>query len=190
MSDKNSGFDAERLFKLKDNFGGYQHCPWCRQPLTAKDLDGHQRMVCEANNCGFVFYQNPIPAAGAIIVENDRVLLVKRAHPPRVDWWCIPAGFMEWNEHPTDTAVRELREETGLEVELTSLFGLYTGKDDPRVNAVLILYLAKIVGGTMQASDDALEVRFFSFDEMPEKIAFESHVRALADYRRRFRDNC
>ena len=64
---------------------------------------------------------------------------------------------------------------------------MYSGKDDPRSNAILLLYLADVVGGTMRASDDALEVRFFPFDELPENIAFEAHIRALADYSQRFR---
>jgi len=187
MNQKHENFDEAKLFKRKDNFGGYRFCPWCGEPLEPKQLDGCQRMSCRTNGCGFIFYQNPVPAAGAIIVENDRVLLVKRAHTPKVNWWCIPAGFMEWKEHPSDTAVREIKEETGLDIRLTSFFDVYTGYDDPRVNAVLMLYQAEIVGGAMHASDDALDVRFFPLDKLPDKIAFEAHVRALADFNRRCR---
>jgi 8-oxo-dGTP diphosphatase len=180
-------FDAEKLFQRKAHHCGYRYCPLCGKELVPALIDSHHRLRCADQECGFVFYQNPVPAAGAIIVENDSILLVKRAHPPRIGWWCIPAGFMEWSEHPSQTAVRELKEETGLDVRLTSFFEVYSGQDDPRSNAVLMLYLAEIVGGTMQASDDALEVRFFSFSDLPENIAFESHKRACADYTRRFR---
>jgi ADP-ribose pyrophosphatase YjhB (NUDIX family) len=144
-------------------------------------------MHCADESCGYVFYQNPIPAAGAIIVQDNRILLVKRAHPPRIGWWCLPAGFMEWSEHPEQTAVREVREETGLEIRLTSFFQVYTGVDDPRSNAVLLLYLAEVIGGTLRASDDALDAQYFPFDHLPGQIAFESHSRAFADYTKRFR---
>ena len=187
MSKKHELFDEKKLFDRKAHHCGFQFCPLCGKRLVAAQLDGHRRLHCADDCCGYVFYQNPIPAAGAIIVKDDSILLVKRAHPPRVGWWCIPAGFMEWNEHPEQTAVREVREETGLEIRLTSFFEVYTGIDDPRSNAVLLLYLADVTGGTLQASDDALEVQYFPFNDLPQQIAFESHIRACADYTRRFR---
>jgi ADP-ribose pyrophosphatase YjhB (NUDIX family) len=142
-------------------------------------------MSCAQTDCGFVFYQNPIPAAGALVLKNGELLLVKRAHPPRIGWWCLPAGFMEWKEHPSQTAVRELKEETGLDVSLDELFNVYSGDDDPRTNAVLILYLAHETGGLLEPADDALEAEYFPFDKLPEKIAFFSHKQAIADYMRR-----
>lgn len=180
-------FDAEELFRRKDHYSGYRFCPLCGSALEERDIDGARRLVCAGKDCDFVFYHNPVPAAGAVIVRDDKILLVKRAHPPKVGWWCIPAGFMEWNEHPSQTAIRELHEETGLHVKPTSLFDVYSGRDDPRSNAVLILYHAEVIGGKLRASDDALEVAFFSFDDLPENIAFEAHVQALADYQERFR---
>jgi 8-oxo-dGTP diphosphatase len=187
MKDKHKNFDTEKLFARKDEFCGYRYCPLCGKELVRRDTDGRLRPVCPERTCGFVYYHNPIPAAGAVIVKDDRILLVKRAHPPKPGWWCFPAGFMEWNEHPTETAIREVEEETGLKIVITSFFEVYSGHDDPRTNAILILYLAEVVGGELRASDDAAEVAFFPFDSLPEKIAFESHNRALADYDRRFR---
>ena len=187
MDDKHRNFDEKKLFDRKGNFCGYRFCPLCGTEMVVKETDGRPRKICPGKDCGYVFYQNPIPAAGAMIIQDDRILMVKRAHPPKVDWWCLPAGFMEWDEHPMDTAVRELEEETGLKVKLTSFFEVYSGNDDPRNNAILILYLAEVVGGTMSPSDDASDVRYFAFDALPEKIAFESHVQALADYDRRYR---
>lgn len=186
MDHKHKKFDAEKLFALKNNFFGYKFCPLCRSELKQTELDGHQRMVCTSEECSFIYYHNPIPAAGGIIVEDEKILLVKRAHPPKIGWWCLPAGFMEWHEHPSQTAVREIAEETGLDVKLTDFFEVYSGSDDPRSNAVLILYLAEIFGGEMKAMDDALEVAFFPFDNLPDKIAFEAHIQALKDYRERF----
>ncbi len=179
-------FDAEKLQQLKLHHLGYTYCPRCAKRLVEQRLDGHIRMACSDENCGFIFYQNPVPAAGAIIVENGNVLLVKRAHEPRKNWWCLPAGFMEWKEHPSQTAIREVREETGAIIELDELFEVYCGDDDPRTNAVLVLYLAHITGGTLAASDDALELKWFPLSKLPDDIAFEAHEKALADYRQRF----
>jgi 8-oxo-dGTP diphosphatase len=187
MPDRHENFDAEKLFERKRHHCGYRFCPLCSRLLVEVELDGHDRLTCPDEACGFVFYQNPVPAAGAIIVNEDKVLMVKRGHPPRVGWWCLPAGFMEWDEHPTQTAVRELAEETGLQVRLDEFFEVYSGFDDPRSNAILLLYRATVIGGELQAGDDALEVRYFSFDDLPKDIAFVSHHKALADYDRRYR---
>lgn len=187
VSETPSGFDEARLFELKRSHSGYRYCPRCKTNLEERQMDGKSRMACPDKTCGFVFYQNPSPAAGAIIVEDDAILLVKRSHFPHIDWWCIPAGFMEWDEHPSETAIREIFEETGLKIELTELYEVYAGDDDPRTNALLILYLARIVGGEMKAGDDASDVRFFPFENLPDKIAFVAHRQALADYNKRFR---
>lgn len=184
---KYDDFNAEKLFWLKDHHSGYRYCPRCASNLIEIDLDGHRRLGCSSDSCNFIYYQNPVPAAGAIVVVDDEILLVKRAHPPRIGDWCLPAGFMEWREHPGETAVREVKEETGLDIKLKSFFEVYSGTDDPRSNAVLILYLADILGGELTAADDALDVRFFSFDRLPENIAFEAHIKALYDYQKRYR---
>ncbi len=187
MNSKHENFDPDALFARKEDLCGFTYCPLCGKNLTRGQKEGRVRAFCPDTECGYVFYQNPIPAAGAIIVEDDRILLVKRAHPPRIGWWCIPAGFMEWHEHPEETAVRELEEETGLKVRLDRFFEVYSGNDDPRSNAILLLYLATVTGGEMRAADDALEVRFFGFDELPTDIAFEAHSQALRDYEQRVR---
>ena len=178
-------FDEKKLFERKNNFCDYAYCPRCSRQLERAEAAGRTRVVCPNGECDFVFYQNPVPAAGAIIVEDVKILLVKLAHHPKVGWWCLPAGYMEWEEHPGETAIREIREETGLEIELRSLFEVYSGDDDPRTNAVLVLYLADRVGGELIAGDDADEARFFGFDELPDSLAFDAHNEAIADYRAR-----
>ena len=183
---KKRDFDEKKLFERKNRFSGYRYCPLCGGELEEEVLDHRPRLRCMNRECDFVYYHNPTPAAGAMVVEGEKILLVKRAAPPKIGWWCLPAGFMEWAEHPSRTAVREVGEETGLQIKLEGLFEVYSGEDDPRTNAVLILYLASIEGGELAAADDAQEVRFFDFDSLPEEIAFKSHRQALADYRRRF----
>ncbi len=157
----------------------FRFCPRCGGALATKRLDGHDRLVCRA--CGFVFYQNPVPAVGVVLVEDGRVLLVKRKFDPRKGGWTLPAGFVELGEGIDDCAVREMKEETNLDVELTALFNAYSAQDDPRTKVVLILYAGKRTGGELKAGDDAEEARFFPLDALPHPIAFQAHVQALAD---------
>jgi 8-oxo-dGTP diphosphatase len=168
----------------RNDFNGYKYCPRCRSELTISAIEEHIRPYCSA--CGFIYYQNPTPAAGAVIVRDKTILLVQRSIDPRKGDWCLPAGFMEWEEHPRQTTVRELKEETGLDIKITGIFEIFFGMDDPRTHAVLILYLADAVGGILRAGDDALDARYFSFNELPHNIAFQAHRDALALYRRRY----
>jgi ADP-ribose pyrophosphatase YjhB (NUDIX family)/inorganic pyrophosphatase len=117
-----------------------------------------------------------------LLEVEGKVLLVRRKHDPYRGWWMLPAGFVEYGEYAADTALREAREETGLEVELTSLFGLYFGTDDPRNVAHLAVYRAKAVGGAPRAGDDAAEVAAFAPEALPSQIAFRAHREALADW--------
>ena len=159
----------------------FAYCPWCSAELIESHIDGKTRKRCP--RCDFIYYRNPIPAAGAFIVKDNQILLVKRKYPPYVGAWSFPAGFMEYGESPAHCCIREVLEETGLEVKLTGLFKVYSGTDDPRSRAVLIMYLSEIVGGQLRPGDDASEVRYFDLDAVPDNIAFESHVRAINEYR-------
>src|SRR5262245_50450609 len=147
-----------------------RYCTQCGIRLISRDDRGHSRPTCPA--CGHIHYRNPAPAAGALLPTDAGVLLVKRRFDPAAGAWCIPAGFMEYGESPEHCAVRELREETGLVVRLTGLFGVYAGFDDPRVRAVLILYTAERVGGRMTPGDDAIQARYWPLERLPRRIAF------------------
>jgi 8-oxo-dGTP diphosphatase len=173
-----------REYENINNYGNYRYCPRCRLELVIEEVEDKVRPHCRS--CGFIYYQNPTPAAGAVIVRDGRILMVRRSIDPGKGDWCIPAGFMEWTEHPQQTAVREIKEETGLDIRISGIFDIFMGMDDPRTHAVLILYTADIVGGELKAGDDATEVRYFSFEEIPNNIAFQAHRDALALYRRRY----
>jgi ADP-ribose pyrophosphatase YjhB (NUDIX family) len=139
-------------------------------------------MTCP--NCSFVDWHNPAPAAGAVVIDNGKLLLVRRADEPRRGDWCVPAGFMEWDESPSECAVRELKEETGLDIQPGKILNVYSGSDDPRTNALLILYFGIIIGGQVKAGDDAAEVALFGKNEIPANIAFAAHIQAIKDLNR------
>ncbi|MCK4384904.1 MAG: NUDIX hydrolase [candidate division Zixibacteria bacterium] len=158
----------------------YKYCPRCGAEMISKRIDHKERKVCPV--CKFVFYHNPVPAAGVVIEKDNKVLLVKRKYEPYKGDWCFPAGFMEYDESPEKCAIRETKEEINLDVELDGLFGVYSGKDDPRTHAVLVMYWAKVKGGELKPGDDAEEVEFFSKEEIPQNIAFLAHRQIIKKY--------
>ena len=162
----------------------FKFCPLCGNDLVEKHMDGRTRLIC--GSCEFVHYQNPVPAAGVIVVDEGRVLLVKRKFKPRVGMWTLPAGFVEADEDAAACAVREMKEETNLDVELTRLFNVYSAFDDPRTAVVLLLYLGRKIDGDLQCGDDASDARYFDLDDLPEEIAFRAHQHALADIKKQF----
>ena len=118
------------------------------------------------------FPELPLVGVGAIIIEDDRVLLVKRAHPPLQAQWSIPGGVLELGELVREAAVREAREETGLIVESGELLGVYDRvlrnlEQRVQYHYVLIDFLCRRVAGELQAADDAAEVRWFARPELP-----------------------
>jgi ADP-ribose pyrophosphatase YjhB (NUDIX family) len=149
--------------------------------MTVREEGGEPRPACP--DCGFVQYLNPSPAAAVIVRRGARVCLVKRKFPPKAGEWTLPAGFMEYDEAPHETAARECLEETGLEVRITHLFAAHQGLLPPERPVVLIVYAAEETGGVLQAGDDAAEVGFFDLDALPGPIAFSAHRRVLAALR-------
>ena len=118
------------------------------------------------------FPELPLVGVGAIIIEDSRVLLVKRAHPPLQAQWSIPGGVLEVGELVREAAIREAREETGLIVEPGDLLGVYdrvlrNAEKRVQYHYVLIDFLCRKVGGELAASSDAAEVRWFTRDELP-----------------------
>jgi ADP-ribose pyrophosphatase YjhB (NUDIX family) len=144
-----------------------------------RTLDDRPRRVCPT--CGYIHWGNAKPCAGALIVRNGKVLLIRRSIEPFKGYWDIPGGFCELDEHPTQTAIREAREETGLQIELTGLLGLWL--DDYAGSATLnIYYLARPLDRHPQAGDDADGVAWFAPRALPGRIAFTNGRLALATW--------
>lgn len=108
--------------------------------------------------------------------------MVRRAFEPRKGHWSLPAGFMEYDESPRECAEREIGEETGLDAQAGKVLGVYSGFDDPRQHAVLVVYwMEERDNRNPVPGDDAEEVEFFRRDALPENIAFRAHREALRD---------
>jgi 8-oxo-dGTP diphosphatase len=161
---------------------GWTFCPRCRSELTG---DG-ARLTCAA--CGFVVYASSKPTAGALCVEDGRVLLARRAAEPFEGRWDIPGGFLEEGENPIDGLQRELKEETGLDVEPQRFLGAWMDRygGDSTAEATLNLYwTARIVAGNPHPADDVSELRWFDRDALPgpDELAFENVPLVLAAWR-------
>jgi 8-oxo-dGTP diphosphatase len=116
--------------------------------------------------------EQPLVGVGAIIIQEARVVLVKRAHPPLQAQWSIPGGVLEAGEMVRDAAIREAGEETGLTVEPDELLGVYDRVlRDPsgrvQYHYVLVDFLCRWVAGDLAAGSDAAEVRWFTREELP-----------------------
>lgn len=163
------------MFSLLDA----RFCPICATPLETRRIDGKDRLVCPA--CGFILYINPKVAAGILIEDAGKVVLVRRGVPPSAGRWALPSGFAEYEETIEEAAAREAFEETGLRVEVDELLGVYSFHYEVTGHGVLVLFSGHVVGGELQAGDDAVEVRCFGPDELPptEEIAFNTHWQVL-----------
>ena len=162
---------------------GWRLCPCCGSRLEHEG----RRVHCVA--CGFVAYANPAPTACALCLDADgRLLLGRRAHEPYRGRWDVPGGFLEEDEDPLDCLRRELREETGLEVEPTEFVGVWVDRygPSPRDRVTLNLYwTARVVGGEARPADDVVELRWFPLDDLParDELAFRTVGDVLTAFR-------
>lgn len=158
------------------------YCQRCGGPTAEQEVDGRMRPVCA--QCGAVTYLDPKLAAAVVIGRDGKVLLGLRAgHTRNPGTWSFPAGFVERGERVEDAAVREAREESGLEVRLGPLLGLWSDVGEP---VVLVAYAATIAAGVEAvAGDDLLEVGWFALDELP-PLAFAHDAEILKAWRTAF----
>jgi 8-oxo-dGTP diphosphatase len=125
-------------------------------------------------------YRNPFPTADIIIEQGKGIVLILRRNEPQQ--WAMPGGYCDYGESLEQAAVREAREETGLEVELIEQFHTYSDpRRDPRQHNITTVYIARPIGGVLKAQDDAQDIRVFTEADLPAKLAFD-HNRILKDY--------
>lgn len=162
-------------------------CMTCGTALVIRPTDNnHLRPVCPA--CGRVVYFDPKVAVSALLTEGRRVLLIQRGIEPQKGLWALPAGYIEQGEDPIDGAARETLEETGLVIEIVRLLDVFARRGGPGGADITIGYAGRITGGSLQAGDDAVDVRWFEADAIPE-LAFRSTQILIERWRASLRDS-
>jgi ADP-ribose pyrophosphatase YjhB (NUDIX family) len=164
-----------------DDAATFRFCPRCGAALARRRLKSGdpERLVCDG--CRFVFYLDPKVAVGTIIrTEGERLVLVRRAIEPGYGKWVFPGGYVDRGETLTSAALREAREESGLEVRLDGLVNIYSY---PGRTPVVIVYAATAIGGALATDDECLESAEVEPAQIPwDELAFRSTSEALQDY--------
>src|SRR5947209_2865590 len=142
---------------------------------------GRERAHCPA--CGFVLYRNPVVGVAIVVLRRGRVLLGRRAGS-YAGQWCIPCGYVEWDEDVRLAAEREFEEETGLTVRAGGVVAVHSNFHNPRQHTVGIWFRGRVAGGTLHAGDDLSEAGYFSLDALPEPLAFPTDRLVLEQLRR------
>ncbi len=158
----------------------YRFCPQCGSPLDLRSLKAGDspRLVCR--ECAFVFYLDPKVATGVVFSVNGGILLVRRAIEPSYGKWVFPGGYVDRGETLEAAAVREVKEESGLDVRLRHLLGAYSY---PGNAVILIVFAGEVTGGSLQMDDESLEIRTFPPAQIPwDQLAFLSTTQVLREY--------
>ena len=166
-----------------DDSHAYRFCPRCGGALELRLVKSGEpeRLVCTAASCGFIFYLDPKIAVGTIInTSSGRLVLCRRAIDPGYGKWVFPGGYVDRGEPLTIAAIREAREECGLEIRLDGLVNIYSY---PGRAPVIVVYAATALSGTLMHDDEQLETAEFDRDAIPwSELAFRSTEEGLRDY--------
>lgn len=165
----------------------FRYCPRCATELELRPSAGPDpdRLTCP--NCGFVHYENPTPTVQAWIDRDGSYLALRRDEEPLKGKWNMPGGFVEVGERGEEAIIREVREETGLEVEVIELIGIFDstyGSGEDAKPIFDVAFHCRITGETdeLDVSEESSEARWFPLAEFPEP-AFAGEQKALARLR-------
>ena len=141
-----------------------------------KQFDHRTRPYCAA--CGLIVFSDPKVAVVVLIQQDGRLVLVRRDIEPFMGYWSFPSGYVDRAQNVEEEAIREVKEETGLDVKLERLLGVYSRQGNP---VILVAYAAEVTGGKLEALDEVQEVGLFSIDDLPD-LPFPHDDEIIRDY--------
>lgn len=184
MAEIGKSNSQETHFGFSHWWDDIKFCPKCANGLQLRYLENEERERLVCRGCSFIFYQNPKIVAGVLPIVNGSVVLLRRGIPPREGTWTFPSGFMELNETAEEAAVRETREETGLEVADLRLLNVYSRS---AAGIVAVVYVADVERGEPALGPETMEIAEFSPQDVPwDELSFDTTRRALEEWRGRF----
>ena len=157
----------------------FNYCPRCGTSVKQEERYGKVRPVCP--QCGWIHFVDPKVAAAVLLEKDGRVLLVRRVNEPFRGLWTLPAGFVNGGEDPAEAAARECLEETGLNVRVTRVLDIISGREHPRGADFIIIYLAEVIDGELKPDDDADAVEWFGRGDLPQ-LAFRATQKVLESF--------
>jgi ADP-ribose pyrophosphatase YjhB (NUDIX family) len=164
----------------EEHLDQFRFCPRCASALERREHAGRVRPVCP--DCGHVIYRNPVVGVAVVIRDGDRVLLGLR-RGGFAGSWCIPCGYVEWDEDVREAAAREFLEETGLEVRVGPVVAVHSNFHNAAQHTVGVWFSGEVIGGEPVASDDLSDLGFFPLDALPEPLAFPTDRLVLEQLR-------
>jgi 8-oxo-dGTP diphosphatase len=157
--------------------GDINYCQRCGGEMVDRTIERKTRRACPA--CGFIAFQDPKVAAAVLVVLDGGLVLVKRGAEPERGRWAFPSGFVDRGESVEDAAAREMKEETGLDVSITGLVGLYSETGSP---VILAVYSAEVIRGSLSPGHDADDAATFPISDLP-SLPFPHDDQILRDWR-------
>jgi 8-oxo-dGTP diphosphatase len=168
------------------SLGQFKYCPACGTALALQEKGGQHRPACP--NCRFVQFRNPTPGVVVLIEEDGQVLLGRRSGSYGAGKWGLPMGFIEFDEDFLTAAMREVKEETGLDVEIRSILSVVSNFLSPRLHTLAIILLARVIGGEPCAADDLEALQWFPLAGPLPELAFEADAHICERYYRTRRE--
>lgn len=165
----------------EDRTGLFEYCPSCGARLVSMRRGGRERPACR--QCGFVQYRNPLPGVVILIEKDGNVLLGKRRGGHGTGKWGLPQGYVEFEEDFLSAAIREVKEETGLDVEIQSILNVVSNHLAPSLQTLVIVLLAGVVAGELRAGDDLEALQWAPLSGPFPEMAFEADERIIERYR-------
>lgn len=164
-----------------DIYKDIKYCPRCGNLLEYKLKDGKTRPVCP--KCKYVYYKNPLPAVSVLIMENNQILLGKRGKGSfKKGKWCLPCGFIEYDENFLMSAKREVLEETGLNIKVTSIINVAYNYLSPDLHTIVIVILGEVKCGKLKPGDDITELMWCDIGKPLPSLAFVSDEYIIQRY--------